>query len=290
MSLSPDLQARVDASIGRWWHSIELPDGSHTSGYKTPEMLEQEWRGMHLPSLRGKSVVDIGAWDGYFSFRAEREGAAKVTAVDYYVWSFDPFEKINYENECRARGEQPRPYEEVPGLWRPDELPGKQSFDLAREVLDSKVESVVADFTAADLDTFPHADIVFFLGVLYHLRDLMPAFERLRAITGELAVIETEAIYLPSYPNVPMVEFLPGDSLHGDPTNFWSPNLPALIALARDAGFRKVETASGERLEGARRSHKRHTSATTPRGLLSRFSPPEPNLVYRYREVLHAWV
>ena len=42
-----------------------------TPGQKPEELLEQEWEEMGLPPLGGKSVLDIGAWDGYFSFRAE---------------------------------------------------------------------------------------------------------------------------------------------------------------------------------------------------------------------------
>ena len=36
--------------------------------------------------LSGLSVLDIGAWDGYISFEAERRGARRVLATDSYVW------------------------------------------------------------------------------------------------------------------------------------------------------------------------------------------------------------
>ena len=42
---------------------------------------------LDLPlSLAGESVLDIGAWDGFFSFEAERRGASRVVAADYYSW------------------------------------------------------------------------------------------------------------------------------------------------------------------------------------------------------------
>ena len=53
-----------------WYHSIALSD-LVTPGQKPTELLEQEWEDMGLPLLGGKSVLDVGAWDGYFSFRAE---------------------------------------------------------------------------------------------------------------------------------------------------------------------------------------------------------------------------
>lgn len=31
-------------------------------------------------------MIDIGAWDGYFSFDAERRGAARVLATDSFAW------------------------------------------------------------------------------------------------------------------------------------------------------------------------------------------------------------
>ena len=66
-------------------------------------------------SLAGKSVLDVGAWDGFFSFEAERRGASRVLATDSYVWdgSHD---------------------------WG-----SKRGFELARTALNSKVEDRVID-------------------------------------------------------------------------------------------------------------------------------------------------
>ena len=64
----------------KWWHRIDLGDGRITPGRDaTQEKLET----LHLPnSLSGKTVLDIGAWDGFFSFEAERRGAVRVLATD----------------------------------------------------------------------------------------------------------------------------------------------------------------------------------------------------------------
>ena len=42
-----------------------------------------------LPGLRGKSVLNVAAWDGFFSFEAERLGAGRVVALDHLVWELD---------------------------------------------------------------------------------------------------------------------------------------------------------------------------------------------------------
>src|SRR4030081_743857 len=68
----------------RWFHRIDLADGVITPGADdTPEKLKT----LHLPQdLRGTTVLDIGAWDGFFSFEAERRGAARVLATDSFIW------------------------------------------------------------------------------------------------------------------------------------------------------------------------------------------------------------
>ena len=64
-----------------WYHSIELPDGSVIQGHQTLEQLRAASRQFPIPAdLTGKRVLDIGAWDGWFSFEMERRGAAGAGA------------------------------------------------------------------------------------------------------------------------------------------------------------------------------------------------------------------
>ena len=63
------------ASTG-WWHSIELGDGIVTTGVHTLEELKGNYARFLLPEdLTGKRVLDIGCWDGFYSFEAEAHGA-----------------------------------------------------------------------------------------------------------------------------------------------------------------------------------------------------------------------
>ncbi len=65
-----------------WYHSIELPDGTVTDGLISIERLKTRVAHMPIPAdLHGKRVLDIGAWDGWFSFEMEQRGA-DVVAVD----------------------------------------------------------------------------------------------------------------------------------------------------------------------------------------------------------------
>ncbi len=88
-------------------------------------MLEAELASLRLPDLRGKSVLDVGAWDGYYSFLAERAGASRVVALDYYTWSVDLPAYHAYVQACADRGVVQRPPHDLPELWRPEELPGQ---------------------------------------------------------------------------------------------------------------------------------------------------------------------
>ena len=68
-----DAELRAAAESHVWFHSMELRPGIVTRGPKTREMLAQEAEAMlGMLDLRGRSVLDIGAWNGFFSFEAWR--------------------------------------------------------------------------------------------------------------------------------------------------------------------------------------------------------------------------
>jgi tRNA (mo5U34)-methyltransferase len=227
-----------------WWHSIRLPDGTFTPGERTPGVLEQAWDALHLPSLVGKSVLDVGAWDGWYSFRAESEGAARVVALDSYVWSLD-FARSNeyweYVRASEARGERYDLWGPDCAFWDAESLPGKTSFDLASSALNSGVESVVADFVQDDLSGLGTFDVALFLGVLYHLREPLLGLERLRSVTRELAVIETAAIRVEGQEEASLVEFISKYQANFDPTTWYVPTERALFGMCDAAGFSSIE-------------------------------------------------
>lgn len=237
------LRDRVD-EIPFWWHSIDLGHGVVTPGHKPPAVLQAELDALALPDLSGKSVLDIGGWDGYFAFEAERRGAARVAVVDHYMWAMDSPGQQAYWRRCMQEGVAPRPYHETE-FWHPDTLPGKRGFDLAREALDSKVEDVVCDFVEADLDALGRWDVVLYLGVLYHMEDPLRALRRLAAVTRELAIVETEAIAIPAFDHEAIWRFFPAAELNGDISNWWAPNLAALGGALTAASFASARAVLG---------------------------------------------
>ena len=189
-----------------WYHSIELPNGEITPGLQTIEQLRLRARQFPIPDdLRGKRVLDIGAWDGWFSFEMERRGAS-VVAVD------------------AVRSEK---------------------FLYARELLGSKVEyhlTDVYDLRPADLGVF---DIVLFLGVLYHLKNPVLALERVCAMSRDLVCVESFVTDDGSDPNAkPSMEFYETTELCGQFDNWVGPNVACLLAFCRTAGFARVALES----------------------------------------------
>ena len=205
--LRDDLQSKVDAL--RWYHTIDLGHGVVTKGVdNSVERLEQ----MALPSdLSGRSVLDIGAWDGFFSFEAERRQAARVVATDHYAW--------------HGTG------------WGTKQ--GKAGFQLARAVLNSRVQDVDVDVMDLSADRIGRFDVVLFLGVLYHVANPLLALEHVASVTRELLILETVVDMVGV--RRPVAAFYPGRELNGDPTNWWGPNHAAVQGMLLSVGFQRVE-------------------------------------------------
>jgi tRNA (mo5U34)-methyltransferase len=184
-----------------WYHTIDLPGGIRTPGVNRTDFA---LKNLHLPSLVGKTVLDIGAWDGFYSFEATRRGARRVVAVDSFVWT---------------------------GRW------GQNGFNLARQALG--LEGVVEDRTIDVMELSPATvgtfDVVLFLGVLYHLPDPVGALRAVASVSDDLLLLETET----SLNVLPFAaaRLWPGRELSSDDTNWWSLNRRALEGLLRQLGF-----------------------------------------------------
>jgi tRNA (mo5U34)-methyltransferase len=263
-------------------HTIDLGNGVVTKGRGV------HWHGSEtFPEFKGRSVLDIGAWDGYYSFLAEREGASRVVALDHYAWGVDANARNAYWAECMAAGTLPDHVRDVTDFWRP-ELPGREAFRFASGILASNVEEVVGDFTTMDVGSLGMFDVVLLLGVLYHLKEPLTCLERVRSVTSRVAVIETEAVHLQGHDEASLLQFHAGDELRGDFGNWFVPTIVGLHDLCRAAGFSSVRTIvgppDGPPVKAESRSERfRRRIAGVPR--YESGSPPSVN----YRAVVHAF-
>ncbi len=266
--------------MGFWYHSIDVGSRIVTDGLTPLEELRRRWKLLRLPDLGGKTVLDINTWDGFYAFEAERHGAALVTALDFYMWAMDLPQHVAYWRQCKEKHIVPQQYHTMP-YFRPHELPGRRGFDVAYELLASKVKAIVADFMTMNLEELGVFDVVLFLGTLYHMENPFESLKRLATVTRELAVIETEAVALPGYEGHSLCEFFESNELNGDVSNWWAPNERALTGMCRAAGFRRVDIVLGAPHESVQPAPSRRWC------LFRRFVQKEA--IRRFRAVAHAW-
>ena len=142
-----DIQRRIDRI--HWYHEFDFGHGLRAE-VKTPDAKSHRALWHFIESeldkidFAKKSVLDIGCWDGYWSFYAERRGAAHVLATD-----------DSSQN------------------WA-----GIAGFTLAKELFKSSVHSNLR-LSVYDLHQLDAKfDIILCLGVFYHLLILFMLFLR----------------------------------------------------------------------------------------------------------------
>lgn len=192
----------------KWFHVFDFGDGLQTPGR---DVTEPKLAALELPDLTGKSVIDIGAYDGYFSFESERRGASRVVACDHWSWTWP--------------GEDAR-----------------RNFDLVREVLDSDVESLTVPVEELDGEQHGTFDVTLFLGVLYHAPDMVRYLEAVRSVTTGMLVLETMVDGLDV--SRPAAIAYPPGTFPDDDSNYWGPNPECVEALLHRVGFSRVERRS----------------------------------------------
>lgn len=204
-----------------WYHKIELPHGLVTPGWAplSPESYRIPDR------LDGKRVLDVGAWDGYWTFEALKRGANQVVAID----DFSDY-MGGLEHEHRK---------------------GWGNFDLCRSALGysdqtcQRIETSLYDLPAQDLGTF---DVIFFFGTLYHLRYPLMALDILSSLCTEAIYTETAILddYSPyrgdkGYAGEMVMEFYPNNQYGNNESNWWCPTVHCLMAMVHAAGFKEVD-------------------------------------------------
>src|SRR5882762_8938168 len=79
------LRSRVAAI--KWCHPLDLGGLPTRPEWHVRRRFARRLKFLDLPAdLTGKSVLDIGTWDGFFAFECERRGAARVLAIDTFAW------------------------------------------------------------------------------------------------------------------------------------------------------------------------------------------------------------
>jgi tRNA (mo5U34)-methyltransferase len=154
-------QQKIDQIV--WYHEFDFGKGLKAKSTTADITFHRKvWQfiesNLDKVDLRGKSVLDIGCWDGYWSFYAERRGARSVLASD-----------DRSQNWAEGNG-----------------------LVLAKELLESNVE-VKQDLSIYRLAQLGRKfDVILCLGIYYHLIDPFYALSQIRHCCHDNTVVVIE--------------------------------------------------------------------------------------------------
>ena len=214
-------RAEIEA-LGPWFHNLHLPDGAQTvpHHFLGGDFPTFKWKliAPHLPErLDGWRVLDVGCNAGFYSFALAKRGAS-VLGID-----------VDARYLAQAN-------------WAVKE------FRLEKRVEFRQME--VYDI-ALSAEKF---DLVWFMGVFYHLRYPLLALDLLARRTRRLMMFQTltlpgDSVYpvKADYPIDQRVALLESgwpkmafieNRFSGDPTNWWVANHAGVEAMLRSSGLR----------------------------------------------------
>ncbi len=214
--------------LGPWFHNLHLPDGVQTApNHPFGDFPRFKWEEIepHLPDISGWRVLDIGCNAGFYSFALAQKGA-KVTAID-----LDP----HYLKQAK---------------WAAKKL-GLQNRVTFHEMQVYALANLEEKF-----------DLIWFMGVLYHLRYPLLALDIITRKATELICLQTltapgeevaeqpfdlpiqnrERLREPGWPQMAFLE----NRLAGDPTNWWAPTHSCIESMLRSCGFKTVARPAHE--------------------------------------------
>lgn len=226
-------------TLAPWFHNIHLPDGRQTSpNHFLGDFPRFKWENIKhsIPEdLTGMQVLDIGCNAGYYSIQLALRGA-QVLGIDL---------DDHYLRQAKWAAKQ---------------------FGLQDNITFKKMQ--VYDLTCLDGEF----DIVWFMGVFYHLRYPMLAMDIVTQKVKHILVFQTlsipgreemevpedieinkrEVMKQSAYPVMAFIEH----RLAGDPTNWWAPNHQGVLSILRSCGFKVIsmpedETFIAQKLTGA---------------------------------------
>lgn len=208
------------SAIPYWYHRIKLPHGIETRGW-----APLDWTAHKLPErFDGERILDIGSWDGYWTWHAMERGAQYVVAIDDFS---DKLGAINVD-----RSEQ----------WK--------TWDLCQKAFGYKMcqrlTMSVYDICQLGIEF----DRVFCFGVLYHLKHPTWALEQLRKVTTKAIHVESAILDNVVSPhtkqglpeNACHAEFYPENQFGNNDSNWWVPTLTCLEAWLKSTGWGNVQT------------------------------------------------
>jgi tRNA (mo5U34)-methyltransferase len=210
-----------------WFHTFAL---NRELGIYTPgSARDHRYRIPAIPAdFANQSVLDVGTFDGFYAFLAERRGARRVVAVDneqYRAW--------------------------VKARWGV-ELRGGEGFRAIHGLLGSGVEYQRRD--AFELEAIGERFAVLYcFGILHRVEDPAGLLEVLLDCLepGGRVLVETYGVFGDRRDGDRGIrEYRPGEVYRHDVYVYWGFSSGGLAELVRDAGFSSIEVLGTPVIEG----------------------------------------
>lgn len=220
--LGPAERRRQAEALGPWFHNLHLPGGVQTAphhflGGDFPRFKWLQIADWLPTDMTGWRVLDVGCNAGFYSFELAKR-AARVLAID-----------IDDRYLAQAR-------------WAARQLKLEDRVEFRRMGVYEIGRSS------------ERFDLVWFMGVFYHLRYPLLALDLLARRTKRWLVFQTltmpgQSVYKdtsdhpieerepladPGWPKMAFIEH----RFAGDPTNWWVPNHAGVEAMLRSSGLR----------------------------------------------------
>jgi tRNA (mo5U34)-methyltransferase len=226
IEVDPVLARAIVETVPFWFHTFAL---NRAEGIYTPGAArDHRYRVSALPEdFAGMSVLDVGCFDGFYAFLAERRGAERVVAVDneqYRVW--------------------------VASRWGV-ELEGGEGFRAIHRLLGSGVEYRRMDAFALD-GLEERFDLVYCFGILHRVENPLGLLRvlRRRTVDGGTVLVETYGVDREDRNGPTIRVFEPGEVYARDGFVYWGFGDAGLERLARIAGFSRAGSLINVEVDG----------------------------------------
>ncbi len=206
---------RLRDAVPLWFHTFQLSPGIYTPGIARDHRYRMPALGTER--FAGRSVLDIGTFDGFYAYLAEAQGAHRVVGVD----------NEQYVDWIRGRF----------GL----ELEAAAGFRTVGELLGSRVAYERMD--ALEVGRLGEAfDVVLCFGMLHRVHDPVGMLRALAAVLepGGEVVLETYGSRLGEDSGAVEVRE-PGDVYGGDDFTYWGFPAEGLRRLGLMAGLDEMQ-------------------------------------------------
>ncbi len=208
----PEVARATVAAVPFWFHTFAL--GREHAIYTPGAARDHRYRLPWLPDdLTGKTMLDVGTFDGFYAFLCEHRGAARVLAID---------------------NEQYRQW--VAARWG-IKLEGGTGFRVIQRLLGSRAEYRRMDAFALDR-LEEQFDLVCCFGILHRVENPLGLLQQLRTVTAPGGTVLIETYGLDDDRGAPSIRVSePGEVYERDEFVYWGFGKAALERLARIAGF-----------------------------------------------------